>query len=49
MEQARLNGDAHVRIGVDVMQKSYVDDRGTVRALAQEIEEQAQDGKCLPA
>jgi hypothetical protein len=45
MDQARLSGDVHVRASVDAMQKASTDERGTVRALAREVDEEAQDGK----
>jgi hypothetical protein len=46
MDKARANGNIHIRASVEAMQASSSDERGTVQALAREVEEDAQDGTC---
>jgi hypothetical protein len=45
MDTARGSGNAYIRSSIEAMQNASTDDRGTLRALAKEIEDQSQDGK----
>jgi hypothetical protein len=45
MDAAKYCGDRHILKSVDAMQNSTCDERGTVRALAREIEEAQADRK----
>jgi hypothetical protein len=44
MDRAKSSENAHIRISVRAMQGAFQDERGTVRSLAREVEEQSQDG-----
>jgi hypothetical protein len=44
VDRAHRSGDAYIRASVDDMQGVFADDRGTVRALAREVDENTQDG-----
>jgi hypothetical protein len=43
MDKARASGDVHIRASIEAMQASSLDERGTVQALAREVDEEAQD------
>jgi hypothetical protein len=47
MEQAQATAHPQVTAGVEAMLGSTCDERGTVRALAQEVEESLADGGCM--